>query len=94
MECGTNVYTVYMCVRACVLSRVRLFVTPWTVAHQASVARRFFRQEYWSALPFPPPEDLPNPGIKLMSPASPALAGEFFTTQPPGKLLTNHYRRF
>ena len=42
----------------------------------------FSRQEYWSRLPFPPPGDLPNSGIK---PVSPALAGGFFTTEPPGK---------
>ena len=45
----------------------------------------FHWQEYWSGLPFPPLEDLPNPGIK---PASPALAGRFFTTESPGKPLT------
>ena len=44
----------------------------------------FSRQEYWSGLPCPPPGDLPNPGIK---PKSPALAGRFFTTEPPGKPL-------
>ena len=43
---------------------------------------RFPRQEYWSGLPFPPPGDLPNPGIE---PRSPVLAGGFFTTEPPGK---------
>ena len=43
---------------------------------------KFLRQEYWSRLPFPSPEDLPKPGIE---PKSPALAGEFFTTEPPGK---------
>ena len=42
----------------------------------------FFGQEYWSGLPFPPPGDLPDPGIKLRSPA---LTGVFFTTEPPGK---------
>ena len=42
----------------------------------------FLRQEYWSGLPCPPPEDLPNPGMEL---TSPALAGEFFTTEPTGK---------
>ena len=65
-------------------------MTLWTVAHQAplSMGERslhsclFPRQEYWNGLPFPPPEDLPNPGIK---PASPALAGGFFTTMPPEK---------
>jgi len=45
----------------------------------------FHRQEYWSGLPFPSPEDVPDPGIELMSPASPALAGGNFTTEPPGK---------
>ena len=54
--------------------------TPWTVAHQAPLSMRFSRQEYWSALPFPPPEDLPDPGIKPLSPLSSELAGGFFTT--------------
>ena len=69
----------------CVLSRVQLFVTSWTVAHQAPMSMGFCRQEYWSRLPFPSPEDLPDPGIEPMSPASPALAGRFFTTKPPRK---------
>ena len=51
------------------LSRVRLFATPWTVAHQAPLSMGFSRQEYWSGLPFPSPGDLPNPGIELGSPA-------------------------
>ena len=46
------------------LSRVRLFETPWTVACQSPLSRGFSRQEHWSGLPFPPPEDFPNPGIK------------------------------
>ena len=50
-----------------------------------SSVHEFFRQEYWSGLPFPSPGGLPDPGIKLKSPASPALAGEFFTTAPPRK---------
>ena len=58
------------------------FVTPWAVAHQALHSMEFSRQEYWSGLPLPFPGDLPNPEIE---PASPALAGEFFTTEPPGK---------
>ena len=45
----------------------------------------FPRQEYWSGLPFPSPGGLPDPGIKPMSPLSPALADGFFTTEPPGK---------
>ena len=48
----------------CVLSGVRLFSTLWSVAHQAPLSMGFSRQEYWSGLPFPPPGDLPNPGIK------------------------------
>ena len=45
------------------LSRVRLFETPWTVAHQAPPSMEFSRQEYWSGWPFPSPGDLPDPGI-------------------------------
>ena len=66
----------------CMLSCVRLFVTPWTVAHQAPLSTEFYRQENWSGLPFPSPVDRPHPGIKLVSPA---LAGWFFTTELPGK---------
>ena len=58
------------------LSRVQLFVTPWTVAYQAP-SMRFSRQEYWGELPFPSPEDLPNPGIESRSPA--LQAGRRFT---------------
>ena len=58
------------------------FATPWTVAHQDPLSSQFPRPAYWSGLPFPSPGDLPDPG---MEPASPALAGEFFTTEPPGK---------
>ena len=50
----------------------------------------FSRQEYWSGLPFPLPGDLSNPGIKHTSLASPALAGRFFTTEPPGELRKAH----
>ena len=66
-------------------SCVQLFATLWTVAHQAPLSMRFSRQEYWSGLPCPPPGDLPDPGIKPKSLASPALAGRFFTTVQPGK---------
>ena len=58
------------------------FVTPWTVAHQAHLSNGFLRQEYWSGLLFPSPGDLPDPGIK---PVSPALSDGFFTTELPGK---------
>ena len=64
---------------ACVLGCIRLFATPWTVARQAPLSIEFSRQECWSGLPFPCPEDLPNPGIELASLTSPALAGGFST---------------
>ena len=60
------------------LNHIQLFVTPWTVACQAPLSVEFSRQEYWSGLQYPPPGDLPNPGIELMSLLSLALAGGFF----------------
>ena len=63
------------------LSCVSLFVTLWTVAHQALLSMEFSRQEYWSGLPFSPPRGLPNPGIKSTSPSS-VLASRFFNTEP------------
>ena len=57
------------------LSRVRLFVIPWNVALQAPLSMGFSRQEYWSGLPFPPPGDLPDPGMEPKSLVSSALAG-------------------
>ena len=51
------------------LSHVLLFATPWTVARQAPLSMGFFRQDYWSGLPFPSPGDLPNPRIEPWSPA-------------------------
>ena len=74
----------------CLLSHVQLFVTPWIVARQAPLSMEFSRQEYWSGLPFPPSRDLPDPGIELTSLTSPALAGRFFTTAPPGKLFNSN----
>ena len=67
------------------LSHIQLFVTPWTVPCQAPLSMGFSRQEYWSGLPFPPPGDLPDAGIKPKSPAAPAMVGIFFTTKLPGK---------
>ena len=61
-------------------SPVGLFEILKTVAGQAPLSMRFSRQEYWSGLPFPPPEDLPDPGIEPASLTSPALAGGFFTS--------------
>ena len=68
------------------LSHVRLFATPWTVAHQAPPSMGFSRQEYWSGLPFPSPGDLPNPGIKSRSPI---LQADTLTSEPPGKHGSN-----
>ena len=62
--------------------------TPWTVARQAPLSVGFSRQEFWSGLPFPTPGDLSNPGIEPESPASPALAGRSFITEPPGKPIS------
>ena len=64
------------------LSRVRLFATLWTGAHQAPMSVRFSRQEQWSGLPFPSPGDLPHPGIK---PGSPALQADSLPTEPVRK---------
>ena len=66
------------------LSRVRLFVTLWTVAHHPP-SMEFSRQEHWSGLPFPSPGDLPDPGIE---PMSPTLQVDLLTSEPPGKLET------
>ena len=57
----------------------------WTVARQAPLSVGFFRQDYWSGLPCPPPGDLPNPGTEPMSPVSPALQEDSLPTEPPGK---------
>ena len=64
------------------LSHIRLFATPWTVAHQASLSTGFSRQKYWSGLPCPPPGDLPNPGIE---PRSSALQADSSPSEPLGK---------
>ena len=72
-----------VCVCVCVPSRfshIQLFATLWTVAHQAPLSTGFFRQEYWSGLPCPPPGNLSDPGTEPASLTSPALAGRFFTT--------------
>ena len=73
------------------LSRVRLFTTLWTVAHQASPSMEFSRQEYWGGLPVLSPGDLPNPGIE---PRSPALQADTLTSEPPGKPIVFISYRF
>ena len=72
-----------MKVKVKLLSRVRLFATPWTVACQAFPSMGFPRQEYWNGLPFPSPGDLPDPGIE---PGSPALEAGTLTSEPPENL--------
>ena len=69
---------------------IRLFVTPWTVAHQAPLSMEFSRQGYWSGVPFPTPGDLLSPGMETESPVTLALEGRFFITEPRGKPLANH----
>ena len=69
---GGNICKIHEC--ECIShSVVWLFVTPWTIAHQAPLSMELSRQEYWSRVPFPSPGDLPNPGIE---PASPALQAD------------------
>ena len=64
------------------LSCVRLFATPWTIAHQAPLSMGFSWQEYSSGLPFPSPRNLPDPGIK---PGSSSLQVDSLPSEPPGK---------
>ena len=80
--------TILFPIKNCVFSHSVMsdsFATPWTVAYQAPLSMKFFRQEHWSGLPFPPPGDLLDPGIESASPVSPALAGRHITTVPPRK---------
>ena len=80
-----HIYFLYIFVKVKLLSRVRLFVTPWTAAHQAPPSMGFSRQEYWSGSPFPSPGDLPNPGIE---PRSPALQADTLTSELPRNVAT------
>ena len=72
------------------VSHIRLFETPWTVAHRAPPSMGFSRQEYWSGLPFPSPGDLSNPGIEL---GSPTLQADTLPSEPPGKSTHIFLRR-
>ena len=80
-------YSVSLLFCVYMLTHVWLFVTPWPIAHKDPWAIKFSRQEHYSRLPFPLPGDFPDPGIKPVSPASHALAGGFFTMEPPGSPL-------
>ena len=77
-------YEKNVCMHECLVVS-NSFVNQWTVAHQGPLSMEFSRQEYWSRLLFPTPGDVSIAGIKHTSLASPALAGRFFTTGPPGK---------
>ena len=83
IETETGLEGSFFLVSVCA-SRSVMFVTPWTVAHQAPLSMGFSRQEYWSGLPFPSPGDLPNPGIKS---GSPALQADSLPSEPPWKPL-------
>ena len=84
---GRPIPSLWLCVLSR-FSRAQLFVTPWTVAHQAPLSMGFSRQEYWSGLPCSPPGDLPHPGVE---PRSPALQAVSLLSEPPGKPLKAYY---
>ena len=76
-----------MCCARALQSHLTRFKTPWTVARQASLSVEFSRHEYWSGLPFPPPGDLPDPGIK---PESPALQADSLLNEPQESPRNKH----
>ena len=83
-----NYFLKYVILSVCavlVISCVQLLANLWTVAHQAPLSMGSYRQEYWSGLPFPPPGDLPNPGIKPVSPASSTLQVDSLPAELSGK---------
>ena len=90
---ATNTHKIlYVCVCTCTcvqrhFSHAQLFVTLWTIAHQAPLSMGFSRQEYWSGLPCSPPGNLPDPGIRPASLMSSALAVGFWPLAPPGKYV-------
>ena len=75
-------------VKALVAQSFQLYPTlfnPWTVACQAPLSMQFSRQKYWNGLPCPPPGDLPDSGIKTVSPAAPSLWADYLPSEPSGK---------
>ena len=84
-----------MCVCVCVcqsLSRVQLFLIPWTVAQQAALSMGLSRQEYWSGLPFPSPEDLPIQGSNLGLLHCRQILYHLSQQGSPGKLFSQHFK--
>ena len=79
-----SVTLIYSVSHAHLFSHIKLFVTPWTAAHQGPLSLEFWGQEYWSRKPGSSPEDLPGPGIE---PRSPALAGRFFNHHQGSPIL-------
>ena len=77
--------SIQVCVHVC-SSLVQLFAVSWTVILQAPLSMGFSRQEYWSGLPWPPPRDLPDPGIEHKSPVSPALQADSLPLSHQGSL--------
>ena len=80
--------TLYVNMNMKSLSRVQLFVTPWTVAYQAPLSMEFSREEYWSGLLFPSVGDLPDPGIE---PRSPTLQAMLYHLSHQGSMLKHLY---
>ena len=82
---NNSLYSHYLSAQS--LRHAQVFEILWTMAFQVPLSTGFSRQEYWSGLPYPPPGNLPNPGIKPVSLMSLVLAGGFLTTGSPGKSL-------
>ena len=79
---------VHVCVCACTLSCIQLFVILWMVTHYIPLSMEFSRHEYWNGLPFPSPGDLPDPGIE---PGLPVLLADPLLAEPPGKLVRSNF---
>ena len=91
VSCQNLILHCMLCILACMLSCVCLFVIPWTVAHKAPLSMRFSRQEYWSGLPFSPLGFLPRDRT-CVSCISSLFTGRFFTTVPAGKPMFGSVR--
>ena len=92
LQQSVSVIPIHICC-CCLVAKLylTLFLTPWTIAHQAPLSMGFSREEYRSGLPFSSPGDLSDPGI---DPTSSALAGGFFTTEPPGRATYTYILSF
>ena len=90
-----NPYTLMIFCNISPLNHVWLFVTPWTVTSQSPLSLGFFRQEYWSELPFPPPGNLSHSGIEPMTSASPSLPEDSLPAESLGRpILHNSFKLF